>query len=85
MAKHKKSFFERLTGTVRINDDEIDEETEDEETEDTEETREKVLPMTTATASLRWMSIKRRATSSSRQWLPEYGRKTLIFQSRAIW
>ena len=43
MAKHKKSFFERLTGTVRINDDEIDEETEDEETEDTEETREKSL------------------------------------------
>ena len=43
MAKHKKSFFERLTGTVRINDDEIDEETEDEETEDAKEAKEKSL------------------------------------------
>lgn len=42
MAKHKKSFFERLTGTVKINDDEIDEETE-EETDEAEEAKEKSL------------------------------------------
>lgn len=43
MAKHKKSFFERLTGTVKIDDDEIDEETEDEETDEAEEAKEKSL------------------------------------------
>lgn len=43
MAKHKKSFFERLTGTVKIDDDEIDEETEDEETDEAEEKKEKSL------------------------------------------
>lgn len=42
MAKHKKSFFERLTGTVRINDDEIDEEIEG-ETDETEDEKEKSL------------------------------------------
>lgn len=43
MAKHKKSFFERLTGSVKIDDDEIDEETEDEEMDETEKTKEKSL------------------------------------------
>ncbi|MBM2818199.1 MAG: heat shock protein Hsp20, family protein [Parcubacteria group bacterium] len=43
MAKHKKSFFERLTGTVKISDDEIEEETEDEEMDEAEETKEKSL------------------------------------------
>ena|SRR3989338_7405964 len=43
MAKHKKSFFERLTGTVKINDDETEEETEDEEMDEAEETKEKNL------------------------------------------
>lgn len=45
MAKHKKSFFERLTGTVKIDDDEIDEEIEDEETDkdEDEEIKEKNL------------------------------------------
>jgi len=38
MSKHKKSFFERLTGTVKISDDEIE---EDEEMEDVEENKEK--------------------------------------------
>lgn len=42
MAKHKKSFFERLTGTVKISDDEIDEETEG-ETDETEDEKEKSL------------------------------------------
>ncbi len=42
MAKYKKSFFERLTGSVKINDDEVDmEENEDEAIEETEETKEK--------------------------------------------
>lgn len=41
MAKHKKSFFERLTGTVKISDDEIDEEAE--EIENTEEDKERSL------------------------------------------
>ena len=41
MAKHKKSFFERLTGTVKINDDEIEE--EDGEMEEDEEAKEKSL------------------------------------------
>jgi len=40
MAKYKKSFFERLTGTVKISDDEIE---EDEETEEAGETKEKIL------------------------------------------
>ena len=40
MSKHKKSFFERLTGTVKISDDEIE---EDEETEEAGETKEKIL------------------------------------------
>lgn len=43
MAKHKKSFFERLTGTVKIDDDEIDEEVEDEETDEAEEAKGKSL------------------------------------------
>lgn len=43
MAKHKKSFFERLTGTVKIDEDEIDEETEDEEKDEAEEIKEKNL------------------------------------------
>ena len=43
MAKHKKSFFERLTGTVKISDDETEEETEDEEMDEAEETKEKSL------------------------------------------
>lgn len=42
MAKHKKSFFERLTGTVKIDDDEIDED-EDKETDEDEEAKEKSL------------------------------------------
>lgn len=42
MAKHKKSFFERLTGTVKISDDEIDEEIEG-ETDETEDEKEKSL------------------------------------------
>ncbi len=41
MAKHKKSFFERLTGTVKISDDEIEEETEDEEIEEVKEIDER--------------------------------------------
>ena len=41
MSKHKKSFFERLTGTVKISDDEIE---EDEEMEDVEENKEKSFP-----------------------------------------
>ena len=41
MSKYKKSFFERLTGTVKINDDEIEE--EDEEMEEDEEAKEKSL------------------------------------------
>src|SRR3989344_8252909 len=38
MSKYKKSFFERLTGTVKISDDEIE---EDGEMEDVEENKEK--------------------------------------------
>lgn len=42
MAKNKKSFFERLTGSVKINDDEADlEENEDETIEETENVKEK--------------------------------------------
>ena len=42
MAKHKKSFFERLTGTVKISDDEAEIETEEEEVEkEAEETKDR--------------------------------------------
>src|SRR3989344_2647539 len=37
MSKYKKSFFERLTGTVKISDDEIEEENEMEEDEEAKE------------------------------------------------
>lgn len=39
MSKHKKSFFERLTGTVKISDDEV--EKENEEIEELEEMKGK--------------------------------------------
>lgn len=39
MAKYKKSFFERLTGTVKIDNDEIEE--EEDEKEEAEESKEK--------------------------------------------
>ncbi|MBU6431179.1 MAG: Hsp20/alpha crystallin family protein [Patescibacteria group bacterium] len=42
MTKHKKSFFERLTGTVKISDDEVEEEVE-EEAEEVEEAKERSL------------------------------------------
>lgn len=42
MAKNKKSFFERLTGSVKISDDEADiEESEDEVVEEAEDAKEK--------------------------------------------
>lgn len=42
MAKNKKSFFERLTGSVKISDDEADmEESEDEAVEETEKAKDK--------------------------------------------
>lgn len=43
MLKRKKSFFERLTGTVKISDDEVDAETEGEEIKDINEAKEKSL------------------------------------------
>lgn len=43
MLKRKKSFFERLTGTVKISDDEVDAETEGEEIKDNNEAKEKSL------------------------------------------
>lgn len=43
MLKRKKSFFERLTGTVKISDDEVDAEMEGEEIKDINEAKEKSL------------------------------------------
>lgn len=43
MLKRKKSFFERLTGTIKVSDDEIDAEKEDRETKEMDEEKEKNL------------------------------------------